>query len=282
MTTKAMQGLKARHGDLPLVYMTQAKFHEILDGNPYIDEVINWDPFLMENRGRYRFFYAPHNDIVLPGHWGRNCNSLLSDFYWRLIGVSKGEFYIRPKRPESRKIREAILGKRVCVVHTTGGDPHMRTYKYMPEVCRHLKGYVTVQLGGPDDWPAGAELDFRGLLSYRESAWVMAQACLAVTVDSFMSHLAGAMGVSQVCLFGCGNAHVVQPEQVSGRLVCLEPDYLMDCPGLGPCSGQVRDCPVPCMGVHDPAAIVDKLAEIERAIGAHQPVAHPDAEACHG
>jgi ADP-heptose:LPS heptosyltransferase len=110
----------------------------------------------------------------------------------------------------------------------------------------------------------------------------MAQACLAVTVDSFMSHLAGAMGVSQVCLFGCGNAHVVQPEQVSGRLVCLEPDYLMDCPGLGPCSGQVRDCPVPCMGVHDPAAIVDKLAEIERAIGAHQPVAHPDAEACHG
>src|SRR3990170_2210459 len=36
--------------------------------------------------------------------------------------------------------------------------------------------------------------------AFRESAWVVSKAAIAVTVDSFISHLCGALGVSQVCL----------------------------------------------------------------------------------
>lgn len=262
MTTKALAGLKKRHPGMPLVYMTLARYHDILEGNPYIDEIIGWDQSLMENRYRYRHFYAPHSDTVLPGGWGRNCNALLSDFYWQLVDVEKGAFFIEPVCPDCWERLYEKMDKPILVVHTTGGDPDMRTYKYMPDVCREFRNqYTTVQLGGPNDFPAGADLDLRHL-TYREAAWVMSHARFAVTVDSFISHLAGALGVSQVTLFGCSNARVVRPDQVDGNLVCMSPDYIRDCPVLGPCSGSVKKCAVRCTGHHDPRDIIETIAAL--------------------
>ena len=273
MTTKCLKGLKERHPDLKLVYMTQKKFHDILIGNPYIDELVDWD--LTGLKGRYNVVYNPHGDRVLPGHWGRNCNTLLSDFYWKLVGVENGGFFIEKIDPRIGKNKvqwETFLsasagGRRVCFVHTTGGDPHMRTYRFMDEVCKRLKDkYLTVQIGGPKDYPAEAECDLRGL-TYRETAYACDFADIAVTVDSMMAHLCGAMGVSQVTLFGCANGFVVRPDQVSGHLICLYPDYLLDCKGLGPCSGQVRDCPTPCIGVVSPQDILDAVSGLEEKVG---------------
>ena len=135
----------------------------------------------------------------------------------------------------------------------------------MKDVCEGIRGrYFTIQLGGKDDYPAGADLDLRGKLSFRESAWVMSKAKIAITVDSFISHLAGALGISQICLFGSGNHFVVRPNQVKGKLICLVPDYIRHCIGLGPCSGSVRNCPAPCTGRHDPKIILEKIKEIEQ------------------
>ena len=135
----------------------------------------------------------------------------------------------------------------------------------MRDVCKILdQKYITVQLGGKNDFDAGAHIDLRGKLSYKESAWIMEKAKIAITVDSFMSHLAGALGVSQVVLYGSGNYNVVQPKQMSGTLINLVPDYVRDCKGLGPCSASVRDCPVPCTGKHDPKDIIKAIREIER------------------
>jgi hypothetical protein len=246
----------------------------VIEGNPYVDEVIPWDDQVL---GQYRIVYNPHGDRILPGHWGRNSNSILSDFYWKILDVEPDDFFIARMKPEIIEgftFGESLFGDflrsvsnidKLCIVHTTGGDPQFRTYKYMADVCEGLQGrYITMQVGGADDYPAGADLDLRGKLSFQESAWVMSKASLAVTVDSFISHLAGALGIPQVCLFGSGNALVVRPNQIKGELVCLCPDYIRDCPGLGPCSASVRDCPTPCTGIHDPKTILESIEEIER------------------
>lgn len=263
MTTKALKGLRDRHPGLPLIYMTQRKYWDIVLGNPNIDEVVEWDEKAMAD---YQFVYAPHRDIILPGHWGRNSNSLLSDFYWKILDVPRGEFFIQKVKPNVQIVESIDYFKSIfssiCIVHTTGGNPEFRTYKYMDEVCNKIVPF-TIQVGGADDFEAGANLDLRGKLSYRETAWVMSQANCAVTVDSFISHLAGALGISQVCLFGSGNANVVKPDQVAGELICLIPDYIRDCPGLGPCSASVRDCPTPCTGMHDPRLIIAAIEAIE-------------------
>ena len=135
----------------------------------------------------------------------------------------------------------------------------------MGDVARGLKGtYITIQLGGDMDYPAEADIDLRGVLNFRETAWVMSKATIAVTVDSFISHLAGALGVSQICLFGSGNHNVVRPNQLKGVLFCMTPDYVMDCPGLGPCSASVRDCALPCTGLHSPTDILSNIARLEK------------------
>ena len=257
MTTRCLKGLKERHKGAPLVYMTSRQYMDILEGNPYIEGVIPWDDIEKQN---YKFVYDIHNDIILPGHWGRNCNSILSDFYWKILDVEPDDFFIELKKPEG----DYDTPLPICIVHTTGGDAQFRTYKYMGDVCKALKNkYTTVQLGEKDDYPAMADIDLRGKLSFRESAWVMNKAVLAVTVDSFMSHLAGALGISQVCLFGSGNENVVKPNQMKGELICLSPDYVKDCKGLGPCSAAVRDCPAPCTGKHNPIDILEAIHSIE-------------------
>ena len=264
MTTKALAGLKKRHNGLPLVYMTQQIYWDLLEGNPNIDDVIDWDE---EKAIKYKFYYNPHKSRILPGHWGRNSNSLLSDFYWKILEVENGGFFIAQNRPE-KEIAKTIAQRKkpILVVHTTGGDSQYRIYKYMADVVKELRDrYFIIQLGGANDYPAGKTFDLRGKLSFREAAWVMSKAHLAVTVDSFVSHLAGALGVSQVCLFGSGNHFVVKPDQVKGKLICMVPDYIRNCPGLGPCSASVRDCPATCTGIHDPKDIVKNIELLERS-----------------
>jgi len=278
MTTRCFRGIKERHPGLPLHYMTQEKYHDIVTNNPFIDEILPWEPQVITDQ-LYRYYYNPHSDIILPGHWGRNCNSILSDFYWKILRVEPDDFFIEQVPPSFEKIIStksefctsinnwvyAFDKMPVAVVHTTGGDPAFRTYKYMGDVSFYLKslGYHVIQLGGKDDYPADANTDFRGVLSYRETAWIMARARIAVTVDSFISHLAGYLGIDQVCLFGSGNYIVVKPWQKPGSaLVCMVPDYIYDCKGLGPCSASVRDCALVCTGRHDPKDITIAIDRI--------------------
>ncbi len=268
MTTKCFKGIKEIYGNRPLSFMTQRQYMDIVEGNPHLERVIPWD----ENEyNTYRFRLNPHQERILPGHWGRNCNSILSDFYWKIMMVQPESIFIEKVAPDESVLKELAASKmkgdrKICIVHTTGGDPAFRTYKYMKDVCRGLKDkYTTIQVGGKNDFDAEAEIDLRGRISWRQCAWLMDIAELSINVDSFVSHLAGAMGVSQIVLFGSGNAVVVRPDQVKGNLICMVPDYVMDCPGLGPCSGSIRTCPHPCTGVHDPNDVLKFVEELEQS-----------------
>lgn len=263
MTTKCFKGIKEIYDGKPIVYMTQQQYMDIIEGNPYIDKVVPWDE---TEFNKYAYRLNPHNDRIIPGHWGRNCNSILSDFYWKILMVEPGPIFIYKIKPDAEIISKIERAEKpICVVHTTGGDPAFRTYKYMGDVCKTLKKrYFTIQVGGNHDYEAGADLNLSGKLSFRQTAWVMDRASLSINVDSFISHLAGALGISQITLFGSGNAQVVRPDQVTGSLICLIPDYIMDCPGLGPCSASVRNCPIPCTNVHSPKKILDMVEKLER------------------
>lgn len=278
MTTRCFKGIKERY-NLPIHYMTMPPYIDILKNNPYIDEIIPWNEGVSS---KYKVVLNPHGDRILPGHWGRNSNSILSDFYWKILNVKPDDFFIELKRPDrlvSENLDEITFYEKddddvyrpfvttnipICILHTTGGDSHFRVYKYMKDVVERIKDtYTTVQLGGTNDYPAWADVDLRGKLNFRESAWIMSKATVAVTIDSFISHLAGALGVSQVCLFGSGNHIVVRPNQISGKLICRTIDYTRRCIGLGPCSAAVRDCPATCTGMHRPEDIIEDIKELE-------------------
>jgi len=252
MTTRCFKGLTEKYG-LPIHYMTQHRYHNIVEGNPYIEKVLPYDEQLVDH---YKMYLNPHRKYLLSSIWGRNGDVLLSDFYWKILKVKPSEFFIEKSIPDIELPNEYI------VVHTTGGDPSHRTYTQMSKVCSDLKTILpTVQVGGRNDFDASADVDLRGQLTYQQSAYVMSKATVAITVDSFVSHLAGALGISQICLFGSGNYRTIQPVQVQGDLICMVPDYLEVCPILGPCFGQY-DCPCPCTNTHSPEDIVNKLKSL--------------------
>jgi ADP-heptose:LPS heptosyltransferase len=234
----------------------------ILEENPHLSQVIEWDESILP---QYRIVLNPHGERILPGHWGRNCNSILADFYWKILDVKPNDFIITPELPPI-ELKEKLEGETrpIAILHTTGGDPEFRTYLYMPDVAKYLKDkYLTIQVGGLNDAPADVELDLRGKLTYRQTAFVMNMASLSVNVDSFISHLSGALGISQITLFGSGNAVVTRPLQIKGESICLIPDYIRDCPGLGPCSASVRNCAATCTGVHNPKYIIEQIQSLE-------------------
>lgn len=264
MTTRCFKGIKERFKDIPIVYMTMPQFAPLIEGNPYIDEVIQWNEAMSQN---YKYVLTPHKDVILNGHWSGS-NSRLSDFYWKLMGLEPGDFYVplQPKFNDGKgnTLLSHLKGKPpIVVVHTTGGDPRLRMFQKMPKVVKKLKGYYTIQLGGRGDFPANADLDLRGV-PYPVGNYVMSRAKYAITVDSYMSHLAGALGIPQVCIVSCGNVASVQPVQMKRKCICLTPDYVYDCYKLGPCAGLDRGCKNPCMFRYEPEDILEAFHALEK------------------
>lgn len=278
MTTRCLKGLKERHPDLELYYMTQKKYWGILINNPYIDKIIEWKE---SNFNKFEIVYNPHGKHILKGGF----NSLdvkLSDMYPYFCKVIPDNFYIEKVNPgfvgnnlsiffekgRDKKYylnigeNNLLVNKPICVVHTTGGDPQFRTYRNMNIVCEGIKDKcTTIQLGSATDYSAGADLDFRGKLSFRESAWVMSKAKAAVVVDSFLSHLAGALDIPVVVLYGPAPARVVGPVSNS-KVVNIEPDKLAVCKDLTNCWGQIRSCKSPCINSLNPITIKKEIQSL--------------------
>ena len=260
MTTQCLKGIKERHPKMPLVYMTQKAFTGIVEDNRYIDEVILWDERLTK---QYAVVYNPHGTKILPGGWN-NLDVTLYSMYPYFCNVEPDEIFISPVAPGTKDFKEYV------VVHTTGGSKEYRSYAHMDQVIKTLKrlDMRVIQLGGASDVRcSGGVIDLCGKLTWRDSAWVMKNAKAAIVVDSFMSHLAGAVGTDVVVLYGPAPSRVVQPRMQHGaKLINLEPDMLKVCGILSHCwsnppRGKVK-CQSPCINTISPMKVAEALEEL--------------------
>ena len=258
ITTQCFKGIKERHPDLPLVYMTQKAFAGVVFDNPYLDEIIEWDERHLK---RYEVVYNPHGEHILHGGFN-SLDVTLHSMYPYFVGVEPDDIFISPT-PPSNDIMEMMSGTnekdRYIVVHTTGGSKEYRTYSYMTQVIKNLKIPV-VQLGGPNDLRCPGAIDFCGKLTWRESAWLMQYAKAAVVVDSFISHLAGAVGTNAVVIYGPAPPRVVQPKAQGCKIINLKPDMLKVCKNMTHCWGRNQQCNTPCINTISPL-IVKKALE---------------------
>lgn len=262
MSTRCLGPLREKHASLPLVYMTQKQYFGLLENNPNVDKVIEWNPGL---RHQYRFVYNPHGEHILHG----NFNSLdvkLADMYPFFCGVQPADFFIDCKDPDIAEILGVpmpwMMGQDYIVVHTTGGDPVFRTYENLNMVIMGLNIPV-VQIGGAADFYCAGAMDLRGILSFTETAWVMKHAKAAVVIDSFPSHLAGALGTPAIVLYGPAPARVVGPIHDPEILwFDMEPDKLRVCKNTYNCYGRDRHCISPCIKSINPMTIKKNLKTI--------------------
>jgi len=260
MTTQTFKGIKDKHPGLPLVYMTQRQYMDIIRGNPYIDEIIPWDESMLT---RCEVVYNPHGERILPGGF----NSLdvrLHDMYPYFCGVDADEILIVPVQPDIEicNLNNVPADKKIVVVHSTGGNPVYRTYRHFDKALKSPNYYV-IQVGDKADYTVrGTDLDLRGKLTWRETAWVLEKADAAVCVDSAPMHMAAALGTNVVALFGPAPARVTGPKPQRGaRVIALEPNKLDVCEKLTNCWGELK-CDSPCINTINPMKVRKALEEL--------------------
>lgn len=254
MSTQCFKGIKEKHPGLPLAYMTQSQFQDIVVGNPYIDEIIDWD---LTKIDEYEIRYNPHGSKILPGGWN-SLDTKLADMYPYFCKVKADEMFIQEVEPGEDLI--ALSG--YIVVHTSGGSPY-RIYKHIDIVTKGLDLPV-VQIGGSGDFACQNAIDIRGKLSWRETAWVMKRARAAICVDSFPMHLAAALDTPVIGLFGPAPARVTGPIGDPEKIICLEPNRLEVCPITAACYGQTgkEPCSSPCINSINPTLVRKKLKSL--------------------
>jgi len=265
MSTQCFKGLRERHKEKGLVYMTQEKYKGILKENPYVSRVVDWNPGLINI---FEVVYNPHGEKILPGGWN-NLNVKLYSMYPYFCSVTPDKMFIACDVPSDEKLMEEIKDKKYLVVNT-GGASEFRRYKHMEMVFKGID-YPLVQIGSSEDPYCKGAIDMREKLTWTESAWVMKNATAAVVIDSFCSHLAGALGTPAVVLYGPAPARVVGPwYEDRTKVIEMEPDMLKVCNIMSYCwsnpkvnaqTGR-RLCISPCINSHNPINISNNLKKL--------------------
>ena len=250
LSTSVFNGLRQRHPEIPLHYMTKPEYTNIIEG--LVDSIIPWRPSLIHE---YDFAYVPHEFRIWPGNWGSG-DTPLTKLYSEILGVPFD-------RPQIIPDSVANLPDEYIVVHSCGGH-HYRDY-YNFHMALAGSRLPIVQIGGPKDQILGNGdfklIDMRGKLTYRQSAYVISKARILVGVDSFPMHIAGAFDIPMVITFGCGAARVTGALS-NGPMRYLEPVYSKVCPIVGPCFGNFKNCPAPCGPRHSPEIVREALRQL--------------------
>ena len=259
MTTACFKGIKEAHPGKKLTYMTQRRYFGILEGNPYIDELLEWNPAKAPD---YEVVYRPHSDKILRGGWN-HLDTRLYEMYPHFCKVQASDMFIKPA--ENVRVLDK-LSERFILVHTTGGDVTYRVYPYMDAIHDAFHGdYTIIQIGSEHDLKCKSDIDLRGKLEFSETALLMEHAAAAVVVDSFPAHLAGYLGTKVVVLFGPAPARVTQPKVKDPKdIILLEPNRLDVCPLTTSCWGApgIRPCSTPCIETIPPDVVVSSLGNL--------------------
>jgi ADP-heptose:LPS heptosyltransferase len=260
MTTQCFKGIKERHKGKRLVYMTQLMYSGVLRGNPYIDEILTWSDSELK---KHVVVYNPHGEKILIGGWN-NLDVKLYDMYPYFTKVEADKIFIAQERPAEDLIKD-FINEEYIVVNTTGGSPY-RIYKHMGLVIKGLP-YKVVQIGAKSDLCCEGAIDLRGKLTWTESAFVMAKAIASVTIDSFCSHLSGAVDTKGVVLFGPAPARVTGPRHDKAvEMIFLQPNMLDVCQCMHHCWGNfaqgAKKCQSPCINTINPLKVKESLLHL--------------------
>lgn len=103
------------------------------------------------------------------------------------------------------KIEPCKLPDSAYIVIAPGGIKSAKKYKYWPDIVSNLKemvpGAAIIQIGLKEEDLIPGCLDYRGR-SYAESFYIVKNAHSVFAVDTFGAHMAGAMGVPHLVLYG--------------------------------------------------------------------------------
>lgn len=234
--TAITRALRKKYGDNCVIhFMTLRENMDLLYGNPDIDRVLS--PLDEVELELYDIVLRPFKCLQEVAAWERNELHFV-EMYAHIAGVDLSEVgykpVVVPACIEHLKVRYDIPSDYI-IVHTTTNDPAkhptLERWKDIVDALKREFDLPLLQIGGASDQaPKGIDIDMRGKTSMREAAKFIQDCKCLVGVDSFSVHVASALNVPFVGLYGAKPVDMTGPNL--GRLeeyqIALEPEKYCD------------------------------------------------------
>lgn len=199
LTTPIVKELKRKLPDSYITFMT--KYPEILQNNPYVDEMIRFEP-------------KDGVDVVFNLMYELYPDISIIEAYQKITQLSlqypEIEFYLSSYEQEriDRLLKTLPIEdtQGIAVIHSMVGN-RMKSWdraRYQA-VSNHIRSQElkSVTVGSPTDCvELRGAINLIGRLSLRKSAALISRAKLFVGLDSFPMHIANAFKIPSVVLFG--------------------------------------------------------------------------------
>jgi ADP-heptose:LPS heptosyltransferase len=213
LATPIVKELKKQLPDSYLAFKT--KYPEILQNNPYVDEIIRFEP-----KGNvdvvFDLMYELYPDIPIIeayekiAHLSLECPEI--EFYLSSDEQAEIDVYMQRLSIGNAKglaVIHPMVGNRI---KSWNKDRYQEVANYISSKKLHV-----LTVGSPLDCMELDEvINLIGRLSLRQSAAVISRARLFVGLDSFPMHIANAFKIPSVILFGSTDPHKVL---IDGRKV---------------------------------------------------------------
>lgn len=222
LSTGVVRALRRKHPGHRLYLATSPQYFHILnglevDGVPLIDEIIEWKEWMQRPDILERVFdvaYTPNLNVQttwsnwVHGGMGRN----LIDEFAAQCDVS-AEAPVLPVDNDASKPPTARDRKWIAV--HSGGQKSARSYAYWRDIVSSMRsaGVMVRQVGAADDIDVGpVDDDLRGKTDHRELVSWLGQSDAFIGIDSYPMHVAAAVGIPVVSLFGSSYANTTGPK----------------------------------------------------------------------
>ncbi len=268
---------KARHMDSDLYIATLPEYKQLFSALENV-KVVDFTDEMMTTDLTKEVWDVVYNPGVNVQYIFSNWLLGNGDYAVRLFEELAKNCNLSPRQITNYVVptKECDLPRGDYVVFCPGGIKSSKVYKYWDDVLSNMKEMLPdvkiVQLGSPNEKLYDGCLDYRRL-DFANSAYIMKNAKLALAVDTFGAHLAGALEVPHVVLYGCTHAHTCSPV-VLGKptpQVLIESSYRENgCPSYKdscPSEKEGKNClshidpKSVCLSIYD---MVSKLAEEEK------------------
>jgi ADP-heptose:LPS heptosyltransferase/glycosyltransferase involved in cell wall biosynthesis len=275
ISTAVIDGLmKQLPEDSKVYFATDPKYFDILKGNKNVYKCIPWDQSMLTIDLLEEVFdlaLTPNSATqYMFSNWVRRGQGrLLAEEFANHCQVELGEYFIEKDSSVLAYLAplasDEVPGSYVPYItfHPGSGKGQWeaRGYRDWDEVLSNLKAVFTnlkvVQVGmGEEPLSPLTDIDLRGKTTYQQLASVTENAVMHLGIDSFNMHLAAALNVPLVAIFGCSYASSTGPwvkDKEKAKFALIQSERLSGCKNKACYKNKCKDNP------HDGAAPINEI-----------------------